>query len=407
MENQLLITQKEDDILTVWVEENKIKQIQAEPVSSEGILGNIYVGKVRNIVKNINAAFVEFQKGQMGYLSLQNEFCPIHTDGVKHDQNRVLIGDEIIVQVEKEAVKTKPPTLTGNLDLSGKYVVLTVGKPQVSISRKIKDKEVRQRLHDILSEYGTLKEYGFIARTNSAAATTSEIENEVKMLCGRYEQIVRYGKHKAQFSCLYQAPAVFLSSIMDMYQERIQNILTDSEWIYQTASSFIKENHWENQLNLSLWNPERGKMDAVYDISKTLTKALQPKVWLKHGGYLIIQPTEALVSIDVNTGKAISKKKDVQKNFLKVNQEAAVEIAHQLRLRNLSGIILVDFIDMNTQEANQELLDTFRRELGKDPVPAKLVDMTKLGLVEVTRKKVRKPLYEQIKKRNGEHYAAG
>lgn len=137
-------------------------------------------------------------------------------------------------------------------------------------------------------------------------------------------------------------------------------------------------------------------MDAVYDISRTLTRALREKVWLKSGAYLVIQPTEALVSIDVNTGKAISKKKDVQRNFLKVNLEAAREIAFQLRLRNLSGIVLVDFIDMADEEARRELLELFRAELGKDPVPAKLVDMTKLGLVEVTRKKVRMSLAEQI-----------
>ena len=120
-------------------------------------------------------------------------------------------------------------------------------------------------------------------------------------------------------------------------------------------------------------------------------------MWLKSGAYLVIQPTEALVSIDVNTGKAVSKKKDVQKNFLKVNLEAAREIAVQIRLRNLSGIILVDFIDMLSKEANQELLAVFRGELGRDPVPTSLVDMTKLGLVELTRKKVRKPFYEQLR----------
>lgn len=138
-------------------------------------------------------------------------------------------------------------------------------------------------------------------------------------------------------------------------------------------------------------------MDAVFNISRTVEKALQPKVWLKSGAYLVIQPTEALVSIDVNTGKAVSKKKDVQKNFLKVNLEAAREIAVQIRLRNLSGIILVDFIDMLSKEANQELLAVFRGELGRDPVPTSLVDMTKLGLVELTRKKVRKPFYEQLR----------
>ena len=146
----------------------------------------------------------------------------------------------------------------------------------------------------------------------------------------------------------------------------------------------------------SMWDNGNGKMDAVFDISKSLKKALQEEVWLKNGAYIIIQPTEALVSVDVNTGKAVSKKKDVQKTFLKVNLEAAKEIAFQLRLRNLSGMILVDFIDMVSDEDNKTLLEVFREALAKDPVPANVVDMTKLGLVEVTRKKVRKPLYEQV-----------
>lgn len=132
-------------------------------------------------------------------------------------------------------------------------------------------------------------------------------------------------------------------------------------------------------------------------LQKTLEHALMPKVWLKNGGYLVIQPTEALVSIDVNTGKAISKKKDVQKTFLKVNLEAATQIAKQLRLRNLSGMILIDFIDMKDADYNKQLMDRLRTEFAKDPVKTILVDMTKLGLVEVTRKKVRKSLYEQIK----------
>ena len=181
-----------------------------------------------------------------------------------------------------------------------------------------------------------------------------------------------------------------------MYHNSISEVVTDSSEVYQEVHDFLKENGWENLITPTLWDEEHGKMDAVYDISKNLEKALSSKVWLKSGAYLVIQPTEALISIDVNTGKAISKKKDVQKNFLKVNLEAAKEIAVQIRLRNLSGIILVDFIDMVSSEDNQTLLNVFRTELAKDPIPARLVDMTKLGLVEVTRKKVRKPLHEQI-----------
>lgn len=398
MANQLLITKQEDRILTAWTEEGRICQFQAEPAESEGILGNIYVGKVKNIVKNINAAFVEFQKGQMGYLSLQSFACPICTDSVIHEKGRILIGDEIIVQVEKEAVKTKPPTLSGILEFSGKYVVLFAGNHKISVSHKIRDKKVRNHLRELLESYADGKAFGLLARTNSAMVSEKELYKELSELEDRYQKLVEYGRHKTKFSCLYQAPVSWLLSIRDLYQEKMDCVITDSKDIFAAADEFLKENGWEGSVSLSLWNTENGKMDAVFDISKNLKKALQPKVWLKNGGYLVIQPTEALVSIDVNTGKAISKKKDTQKTFLKINLEAAKEIAFQLRLRNLSGMILVDFIDMTSEEDNKMLLETFRAALLKDPVPANLVDMTKLGLVEVTRKKVRKPLYEQCGK---------
>lgn len=395
MKNQLLITRQEDRLITAWTEEGRIRQLQIERAQSEGILGNIYVGKVRNIVKNIHAAFVEFEQGQMGYLPLKADFCPVHTDSVIHGQNRVLTGDEIIVQVEREAVKTKPPTLTGNLEFPGKYVVLSIGEKKACVSKKIKDKQVRKDLQEFLQEYCNRKGYGLLARTNSASASKEDLEREIDRLESRLEKLIVFGKHKKQFSCLYQAPPAYLESIQSISQENAGEVLTDDEEIFTAAKEFLDRSGWKDVPEVLLWNPEHGKMESVFDIGRTIEKALLPKVWLKNGAYLVIQPTEALVVIDVNTGKAI-KKKDARKNFLKVNLEAAKEIAVQIRLRNLSGIILVDFIDMDSEEANKELLETFRRELGRDTVPVNLVDMTKLGLVELTRKKVRKPLYEQI-----------
>lgn len=395
MKNQLLITKQGDRLITAWAEEGRIRQLQAEQLQAEGILGNIYVGKVRNIVKNIHAAFVEFKQGQMGYLPLKDDFCPVHTDSVIHGQNRVLTGDEIIVQVEREAVKTKPPTLTGNLEFPGKYVVLTVGEERACVSKKIRDRQVRKDLQAFLQEYCNGKGYGLLARTNSVSASKEDLEEEIRQMEEHLRELVAFGKHKARFSCLYQAPPAYLAGIQSISWEDAGEVLTDDAEIFASVKDFLDRSGWKDVPKVLLWNPEHGKMDSVFDIGRTIEKALQPKVWLKNGAYLIIQPTEALVVIDVNTGKAI-KKKDAQKNFLKVNLEAAKEIAVQIRLRNLSGIILVDFIDMESEEANKELLETFRQELGRDSVPAKLVDMTKLGLVELTRKKVRKPLYEQI-----------
>ena len=396
MANQLLITKKDGAVLSVRVEDGKVAQIQAQPEDAGSLLGDIYVGKVRNIVKNINAAFVEYEQGKMGYLSLDAKVCPIHTDGVVSDGTRVLIGDEIIVQIEREAVKTKPPTLSGTLNFPGKYVVLIYGEKMVSISSKIKDAERKQQLREFLRN-NIDGDYGFVARTNCKDASDEKILKEIAFLKQQLENIKKFGVHRAKFNCLYHAPDAYLCDIRDSYDSLLESIITDDDEIFNRIMEFAKIYQPEDIKKIKRWDNADGKLDAVYDVTKTLEHALMPKVWLKNGGYLVIQPTEALVSIDVNTGKAISKKKDVQKTFLKVNLEAATQIAKQLRLRNLSGMILIDFIDMKDADYNKQLMDRLRTEFAKDPVKTILVDMTKLGLVEVTRKKVRKSLYEQIK----------
>ena len=396
MANQLLITKKDGAVLSVRVEDGKVAQIQAQPEDAGSLLGDIYVGKVRNIVKNINAAFVEYEQGKMGYLSLDAKVCPIHTDGVVSDGTRVLIGDEIIIQIEREAVKTKPPTLSGTLNFPGKYVVLIYGERTVSISSKIKDAERKQQLRGFLRN-NIDGDYGFVARTNCKDASDEKILKEIAFLKQQLENIKKFGVHRAKFNCLYHAPDAYLCDIRDSYDSLLESIITDDDEIFNRIMEFAKIYQPEDIKKIKRWVNADGKLDAVYDVTKTLEHALMPKVWLKNGGYLVIQPTEALVSIDVNTGKAISKKKDVQKTFLKVNLEAATQIAKHLRLRNLSGMILIDFIDMKDADYNKQLMDRLRTEFAKDPVKTILVDMTKLGLVEVTRKKVRKSLYEQIK----------
>lgn len=396
MANQLLITKKDGAVLSVRVEDGKVAQIQAQPEDAGSLLGDIYVGKVRNIVKNINAAFVEYEQGKMGYLSLDAKVCPIHTDGVVSDGTRVLIGDEIIIQIEREAVKTKPPTLSGTLNFPGKYVVLIYGEKTVSISSKIKDAERKQQLREFLRN-NIDGDYGFVARTNCKDASDEKILKEIAFLKQQLENIKKFGVHRAKFNCLYHAPDAYLCDIRDSYDSLLESIITDDDEIFNRIMEFAKIYQPEDIKKIKRWDNADGKLDAVYDVTKTLEHALMPKVWLKNGGYLVIQPTEALVSIDVNTGKAISKKKDVQKTFLKVNLEAATQIARQLRLRNLSGMILIDFIDMKDADYNKQLMDRLRIEFAKDPVKTILVDMTKLGLVEVTRKKVRKSLYEQIR----------
>lgn len=394
MENGLLISKQNCRIITAFYEEGIVRGFQVEHSDKKSVLGNIYVGKVQNIVKNIHAAFVEFQKGMTGYLSLDDSFLPIHTDGAK-DENRVLIGDEIIVQIKKEAIKTKPPTLSGSLELTGKYLILTGGKRQICVSKKIQDKEKRTELKKLLEGISCDFPVGFICRTNCIYADIDAICEEAMILIQQYRDIVVFGKHKSKHSLLFEAPPAYLECMDDFYLKKDAKIITDSAEIYEKILQEFSTHPWKKTYEVSLWNEENGKMTVVHNMERALKRAMQEKVWLKSGAYLVIQPTEALVSIDVNTGKAISKKKDAQATFLKCNMEAAREIAYQIRLRNLSGIIIVDFIDLKEEDDRQTLLKELKEELKKDPIPTRLIDMTPLGLVEITRKKVRKSLEEQ------------
>lgn len=396
MKKQLLITSRKEKIVSSLFEEKELVQVNVEDRENTSLLGNIYVGKVKNIVKNIEAAFVEIADGQMCYLPLGKKEHPIFCNSKKND--KVCIGDEILVQVSKDAIKTKNPSVTTNLQFAGKYVILTHGKIMPGISGKITNEEERNRLKTVIKPYVSEKKgCGMIVRTNAEGIEEEKILLEAKTLYALYETICTKGIYKNCFSMLYQAPAGFLCDIRDGYDEELDQIITDDLNLYDQIEQYLSTYQKEDLDKLSLYEDEMISLNRLYGLETKLDKALQKKVWLKSGGYLVIEPTEALTVIDVNSGKAIAGKKDTEKHFLKINLEAAKEIAKQLRLRNLSGIILVDFIDMESKKSKQQLIQQLEADLKKDPVKAVYVDMTKLNLVEITRKKVRRPLHEQIR----------
>lgn len=393
---QLLITRHGKKIVSSLFEENTMIQVHMEQAKSTSLLGNVYVGKVKNIVKNINAAFVEIADGQMCYLALNETRTPIFCNAKKN--NKICIGDELIVQVSKDAIKTKNPSVTTKLQFAGKYVVLTHGDTRISISSKIKENEDRQRLQKMAKDaVEQEKGFGMIIRTNALLAEETLVETEMKILISTYQEILRTGRYKSSFSQLYQAPNGYLCDIRDGYEEKIERILTDDEKIYKQIEQYLAKYQPQDLKKLEKYEDNRITLNQLYGVETKIEKAIQERVWLKSGAYLVIQPTEALTVVDVNTGKAIAGKKVAEKHFLKINLEAAVEIARQIRLRNLSGILIIDFIDMEQKEAKQELIALLEKEIKKDPIKTVFVDMTKLNLVELTRKKVRKPLHEQWK----------
>jgi ribonuclease G len=402
MENKLVITKKDNVIISASFEGKDMVQVSLNASEEEGILGNIYLGKVKNIIKNINAAFVEIEGGRMCYYSLGENLYPIMANGEDYKEEtadlnevRVKVGDELIVQVSKEDVKTKAPVVSSNLNFTGKYCALTYGKTTVGVSAKITDEKERKRLKDIAKRFQH-KDYGFILRTNAAYIPEDKIISEMQKLTGAYQEIRKFGVHKSRFSLLYKTPPNYICDLRDSYTDNVEEFITDNEALYSNMKEFLEEYQPEDLNKLRLYKDELLSLSSLYGITDKLNEAVRPMVWLKSGGTLVIQPTEALTVIDVNTGKAIAGKKQVQETFLKVNREAAKEIAKQIRLRNLSGIIIIDFIDMELKKDKELLMQELEDYFKKDPIKTTLVDMTELGLVEVTRKKVRKPLHEQV-----------
>lgn len=394
MNNKLIITKLDEKIISAVYEDNDMVQVSAEHFADHQILGNIYIGKVKNIVKNINAAFVEIDNKVMGYLSLSNVKNPIFINS-KTTVN-VQAGDSLIVQVEREGVKTKAPVLTTNISFTGKYAVLIHGKTGFGISSKIENQGARERLKKLLGEYSN-ETYAFILRTNALDAKSDVIRAEMESLKQEYETLLQYGIHKTVFSLLYQTPPNYISNIKDIYGTVIDEIVTDDKELYESIHHYLTLYQKEDVNKLHFYEDKLLSLAKLYSLSAKLYNALREKVWLKSGGTIIIQPTEALTVIDVNTGKAIHGKKDAQETFYKINREAAVEIAKQIRLRNISGIIIIDFINMEQSEQRETLLKELEKLFKKDPIKTTVVGMTPLHLVEVTRKKVRRPLIEQMK----------
>lgn len=392
--NKLLITRVDGRLLTVQTEDSKVIQMEFEDEETS-ILGNIYIGKVKNIVKNINSAFVEIEKGRMAYYSLTDNTQ--HHFAVAQERKELRIGDEILVQISRDAVKTKDPVITSNLSFTGHYCVLTAGKNQISFSSKIKDANWKQNMRKVL-ESEKENSFGIIVRTNAAEAEAKVVVEELRQLKEQYRQVIQNGAHRTCYSKLYEASPYYVNRIRDTYTDSMEEIVTDDAEIYGQLKQYLKDNQPENEKRLRLYEDPMLPMAKLYSIKKAIEEALSTHVWLRSGGYLVIEPTEAMTVIDVNTGK-YSGKKNVRDTIMKINLEAAAEISRQMRLRNLSGIILVDFIDMEEKKDQELLLKTLEIHCSRDPVKTAVVDITKLNLVEITRKKIRKPFYEQMGRR--------
>ncbi len=394
---KLIITKRGDFVFSVLFDEaNKPLEVYAEPADAPSRLGNIYLGQVTNIVKNIDAAFIEIEDGCTCYCSLKEKTSYLF--GPHANQNRLCMGDYVLVQVQRENIKTKQPSVTGKLQLAGKYLVLLHDTRGVKFSNKIKNKEELNRLKVLFSNCEN-ENYGIIVRTNAVQASDSRLKAEEARLAALYKAICETGIHRTKGSLVYRSFPWYIDLLRDFPEQELTEVITDDADIFSRLDEYAEQFQPEDRSKLRLYTEEGLPLSALYSLQKVEKEALSRTVWLNSGASIVIEPTETLTVIDVNTGKAVSGKKAGDEMFYKINEEAARACMRQIRLRNLSGMILIDFINMESEEYNTKLMNLLKELAAKDRIPVNVVDMTGLRLVELTRKKVKKPLHEMVETR--------
>lgn len=382
------------------IEDGLLCEMYMEQGSTGSITGNIYVGRVENVLPGMNAAFVNIGLDKNAFLYAGDIRIDTRGDAElaaklrsMNIRDMVRPGQEVMVQVIKEPGGTKGPRISGSITIAGRLLVLLPTIRYVGVSRKIEDKETRDSLRaagfELLKNHGC----GLIIRTSAENASPDEIAAEYESMCEAWENLKRRGNTVQAPALIMGAGSLVSRAVRDMLDEN-SAIRTDDKALFDELKSEAAMYAPALTDSIRLHSGNMPLFD-LKGIESEFRKALSRKVWLKSGGYLIIDYTEALAVIDVNTGKFVGKG-DLEKTILKTNLEAAREIARQLRLRDMGGIIIVDFIDMEYEESRTELMTELENELKKDRTHARIAGMTNLGLVEITRKKARQSVEKLI-----------
>ncbi len=382
------------EVRAALLEDGALSEFYVERKGKHGIVGNIYKAKVLKVVPAIQSAFLDIGISRKAFLYVNDIVCfddfgERSNADIAPIQNTVSVGEELIVQISKEPIGTKGPRVTTNITLPGRYLVLLPNARRIAISRRITDPFEADRLRNIVTNLKS-DDCGVIVRTAAVGASKDEIEKDFKYVFYLWQKLKQKAEKRPPPALIYQDFEIIPRILRDMLTDDVDEVLFDSKPEFDRAVSFAKGFIPRLSDRLKLYKG-RIPLFESYGVEDMILKALQRKVYLPGGAYIVIDETEALVSIDVNSGK-YHKAKDSETTALNVNLLAAREIARQLRLRDIGGIIVIDFIDMKDEDNKELLLSTLKSELLKDRARTEVVSMSDLGLVEMTRKRMRKSL---------------
>ena len=389
MLKEILINADSQEKRVAVVSDGQLEEFYIERPQDKTIVGNIYKGKIEAVLPSLGAAFVDIGLPKKGFLYLSEIESAFESPETPQQAKpfEAKKDQEVLVQVVKESFGTKGPRLSTHIGIAGRYLVIMPLDNQIGISRRIEDEEERRRLRNVLQELKLPKDVGFIVRTAAGSKPKQELARDAQFLYKLWKRLEKLAQQKKAPSLIYEEYELTLRVIRDSFTEDVSKLVVDSKAEYYRIQRFMKTflSYLRNKVELY-------KGDNLFehkDIERQINKIFESKVYLKSKAYLIIEPTEGLVVIDVNSG-GFKKKVGQEETAFRVNSEAAVEAARQLALRDLGGIIVIDFIDMERENHRREVLNVLKKALSNDKAKYDILGISKFGLVEMTRERIHK-----------------
>ncbi|MCF7957186.1 MAG: Rne/Rng family ribonuclease [Phycisphaerae bacterium] len=394
-----------DECRIAVVDNRRLDELYVERLNTTSLVGNIYKGKVVNIEPSIQACFIDFGIGQNGFLHISDLQSTYFNDsngqkehiGMKRPRNQrppiqdcIKRGQEIVIQVIKDGIGTKGPTLSSYLSIPGRFIVLMPGMNRTGISRKIEDEETRNKLRVLLKQLEIPKDIGMVLRTASIGSNKRNLQRDLNYLMRLWKTIQKKINNIAAPVTLYQESDLVTRTIRDVYNSTISKIICDSEETWKKVREFLGI-AMPRSRNRATFYDGKVPLFTKYNLEKEIEMIHRRYVPLKIGGSIVIDSTEALVAIDVNSG-TYRAHENAEATSFKVNMEAAIEISRQLRLRDLGGVIVIDFIDMNLDKHRRELERAVRDALSTDRASTKVLRLSQFGLMELTRQRMKPSL---------------
>lgn len=411
---EIIINSTPQQVRVALVEDGQVAEIYIERRKRQGIVGDIYKGKVTKVLPGMQAAFVDIGLKRDAFLYVLDFYDHLEEEegeetdeeeegeppkrsrrSARHPAIQDLLArdQEILVQISKEPLGTKGARVTSHISLPGRYLVYMPTVEHIGVSRKITSHAERARLRKIIKALKPAN-CGFIVRTAGEGIEEKELTSDVEFLTRLWETVKKKGEPARAPARVHKDLNLTLRTVRDLFTDKVEKLVIDAEDEYQKVSEFTEATMPHLTERIRLFVKDIPIFDH-YGIEAELEKALQRKVWLKSGGYLVIDRAEALVAIDVNTGKFVGKK-NLEDTIVKTNMEAAKEVARQVRLRDLGGIIIVDFIDMENEEHKKRVVSALEQELAHDRARTNVLQLTELGIVQMTRKRVRESLKQML-----------